>query len=72
MTTTCKVIGWSLDGSDKGQILLREANGDSATRTTSLADTFGQLAIQTGSFRRGDPIIDPVTRKTLGYEMQPL
>ena len=29
-----------------------------------------RLAIQTGSVRRGNPIVDPVTGQSLGYEME--
>lgn len=72
MTTTCEVVGWLLDGTDSGQILVRQGKGDFGTHTTRLEDTFGQLAIQTGSFRRGNPIVDPQTRATVGYEMEPL
>ena len=30
----------------------------------------GHWAIQTGSFRRGKPIVDPQTGQSLGYEME--
>jgi hypothetical protein len=34
--------------------------------------TFEHQSIQTGSFRRGNPIVDPVTQETIGYEMERL
>ncbi|HKE92932.1 MAG TPA: hypothetical protein VKB34_01385 [Povalibacter sp.] len=70
MESKCEVIGWLLDDSDKAQVLIREKNGEISLQTADLDSTFGQYAIQTGAFRRGNPIVDPVTRETLGYEME--
>lgn len=69
MQTPCEVIGWLLDDSDKTQVLVREKNGHISLQTADPESAFGQYAIQTGSFRCGAPIIDPVTRETVGYEM---
>jgi hypothetical protein len=66
---TCEVIGWLLDGEDNSQVLVRERDGQISLQTASLDSTFGRHAVQTGCFRRGNPIIDPVTHETLGYEM---
>lgn len=70
VATNCEVIGWLLDGVDKAQVLIREENGSIALQSTQLDSAFGQFAIQTGAFRRAQPIIDPLTRETLGYEME--
>ncbi|HEY5808921.1 MAG TPA: hypothetical protein VIT67_13180 [Povalibacter sp.] len=70
MDTRCEVIGWLLDEEDRAQVLIREHNGDISLQTADLESTFGQYAIQTGAFRRGNPIVDPITRETLGYEME--
>jgi hypothetical protein len=70
METKCQIIGWLLDDSDRAQVLIREENGNISLQTTDLESTFGQHAIRTGAFRRGNPIIDPVTQETLGYEME--
>jgi hypothetical protein len=70
MHTTCEVIGWLLDDDDKTQVLVREQDGQISLQTASLESTFGRYALQTGRFRRGNPIVDPVTRETLGYEME--
>ena len=40
---------------------LQNVNPDSA---------FGRQAMRTGCFRRGKPIIDPVSRQMIGYEME--
>lgn len=70
MDRKCEVIGWLLDEHETAQVLIREKNGDISLQKADLESTFGQYAIQTGAFRRGNPIIDPVTRETLGYEME--
>jgi len=51
-------------------LLLREPDGQISLRTVSTDSTLGQYALQTGCFRRGAPIFDPVTRQILGYEME--
>ncbi len=69
MGAICEVIGWLLED-DRSKVLIREENGAVSSQCADLQTTFGQQAIQTGAFRRGNPIIDPVTRKMVGYEMQ--
>ena len=51
-------------------ILLRSADGQMSVRTVSPDSTLGQFALSTGCFRNGAPIVDPVTREHLGYEME--
>jgi hypothetical protein len=70
MNKNCEVIGWLLDEDDNSKVLIRESDGQISLQNASLDSTFGQYAVQTGCFRRGNPIIDPVTRETLGYEME--
>jgi hypothetical protein len=70
METRCEVIGWLLVDEDRAQVLVREENGDISQQTASPESTFGYESIQTGVFRRGNPIVDPVTHETLGYEME--
>ena len=70
MERKCEVVGWMLDESNRAQVLIREANGELSLQTADLESTFGQHAVTTGAFRRGNPIVDPVTRETLGYEME--
>lgn len=70
--TTCEVIGWLLVDADRTQLLVREENGRVSMHTASPESTFGRQAIQTGVFRRGNPIVDPLTHEMLGYEMEQL
>ena len=69
MGAMCEVVGWLLED-DRSEVLIREENGAMSSQCADLRTTFGHEAIQTGAFRRGNPIIDPVTRKMIGYEMQ--
>lgn len=70
MESTCEVIGWLLDEGTRGQVLIREHNGDISLQPASLDSAFGHFAVQTGAFRRGSPIVDPLTMETVGYEME--
>jgi hypothetical protein len=63
----CEVVGWLFIDSEKPQALVREETAGGA-RTIDLP----QQAIQTGTFRRGNPIVDPLTQRTIGYEMEAL
>lgn len=67
----CEVVGWLFLDSDKPQLIVREDN-DASPQTVNLDAGFAHQAIQTGAFRRGNPIIDPVTQQTVGYEMESL
>ena len=69
MESTCEVIGWLLDERNRGQVLVREHSGE-ISRQPAPARSFGDFAIQTGAFRRGSPILDPLTMETIGYEME--
>jgi len=68
MDTKCEVVGWLLLD-DAARVLIREENGHVSPQTVSAENTFAHHAIQTGSFGRYGPIIDPETHETLGYEM---
>lgn len=72
MQTHCEVIGWVFVDADKPQLLVREDNGHAPAQPVNFDNGFAHQAIQTGSFRRGNPIIDPQTQQTVGYEMEPL
>jgi hypothetical protein len=69
MTTNCSVIGWVLDA-DLAKVLVLEENGKVSAQKTSPEGDPHRYAIQTGAFRRGKQIIDPVTNELLGYEME--
>lgn len=68
MNGKCEVIGWLLDGGEARRFV-RE-NGSTAFENVCVDESFGGIAIQTGTFRRGKPIIDRVTQQCVGYEME--
>jgi hypothetical protein len=69
MQTKNQVVGWLLV-EDAARVLVREADGHVSLQTASPESEFAQCSIQTGSFRIGAPIVDPVTRETVGYQME--
>jgi hypothetical protein len=71
METTCEVVGWLLED-DGARVLVRDEHGTLSLHAVNAQSTFEHQAIQTGSFRRGNPIVDPVTQETIGYEMERL
>jgi len=70
MNARCEVIGWVLEDAQDPQVLVRDEHGCMSLNAVSAAHEFENYAIQTGVFRKGAPIIDPVTRETVGYEME--
>jgi hypothetical protein len=80
MTNEAEVIamvmpdGEGADGSGRMQrmatLLMRSADGQMSLRTVSTDSALGRKAMSTGCFRNGTPIVDPVTRQLLGYEME--
>lgn len=59
------------DGRERmATLLLRAPDGQMSLQTVSADSTLGQYAMRTDCFRQGAPIIDPVTRQVLGYEME--
>jgi hypothetical protein len=68
MATKCEIVGW-LFLDDGARVLVRDEHGQVSAQGVDPATAFAHTAIQTGSFRR-NPIIDPVTNETLGYDME--
>ena len=69
MATKCEVFGWLLVD-DAARVLVREESGHISLQSAKPEANPGSWAIQTGSFRRGKPIVDPLTGQKLGYEME--
>lgn len=70
MRTNCEVVGWLLVDGERPEVFIREEDGALSSQRADLRSTFGHQSVQTGAFRRGNPIHDPVTREMLGYEME--
>jgi hypothetical protein len=71
MQKNCEIVGWLHVDDDGARMLVREENGN-VSQATQPEEAFGHAAIQTGAFRRANPIFDPVTSELLGYEMEAL
>jgi hypothetical protein len=50
--------------------LLRDADGRMSLQPITSEMTFAEQVMTTGCFRRGKPIIDPMTREIMGYELE--
>ena len=68
MQTKCEIVGW-LFLDDGARVLIRDEQGRVSAQGVNPEAAFAHRVIQTGSFRR-NPIIDPVTNETLGYDME--
>ncbi len=54
----------------RATLLVREPDGRVALETVTSASPRGRLARTLGCFRRRNPIIDPVSRQIVGYELE--
>lgn len=52
--------------------LVRGADGQISLETVAQDGAVAWDAMQTGCFRNGKPIVDPVSREVMGYEMEML
>lgn len=53
-------------------IVLRNPDGGMSVRTVSPDSTLAQKLLGMNGMRKSKPIIDPVSRQVVGYEMEPL
>ncbi|MFO1375631.1 MAG: hypothetical protein U1F14_01315 [Steroidobacteraceae bacterium] len=51
-------------------VIVRGSDGQVSVRRMDASDASVRRAAQTGCFRRGTPILDPVSRQVMGYEME--
>lgn len=51
-------------------LLVRRPNGQFALEQVDARLALARRAADTGCFRKGRPIIDPMTRQVMGYEME--
>jgi hypothetical protein len=50
--------------------LMRGIDGRMTVEEVTADDAFMAKLLDTGCFRRGKPIMDPMTREVMGYEME--
>jgi hypothetical protein len=64
------VAGYDEQGAERATVILRDSQGNVSMKQMAAADRMVQGAADTDRFRRGKPIIDPVTREVVGYELE--
>lgn len=57
-------------GPEPATALVRRADGQMSLEPVTRDAGFAREALTTGCFRRGKPILDPVSREVMGYEME--
>ena len=64
------VAGYDDEGTERATVILRDSRGNVSMKQMAVADRLVQRAADTDRFRRGQPIIDPVSREVVGYELE--
>ena len=64
------VAGYDDDGAERATVILRDGAGNVSMKQMSAQDGLAQRAASTDRFRRGKPIVDPVSREVVGYELE--
>jgi len=54
----------------RATLLVRRADGQFALEQVDARVALARRVASTGCFRQGKPIVDPVTRQVMGYEME--
>jgi hypothetical protein len=58
------------DGERAAIVIVRGPDGQVSLRRMDAADASVRRAARSGCYRRGTPILDPVSRQVMGYEME--
>ena len=64
------VAGYDDEGTERATVILRDSHGQVSMKQMAAAHRLVQGAADTDHFRRGQPIIDPVSREIIGYELE--
>jgi len=64
------VAGYDDSGAGRATVILRDAAGNVTMKQMSAQDGMAQRAANTDRFRRAKPIVDPVSREVVGYELE--
>jgi len=64
------VAGYDDDGAERATVILRDGSGNVSMKQMSAQEGLAQRAANTDRFRRGKPIVDPVSREVVGYELE--
>jgi len=64
------VAGYDDDGAERATVILRDGSGNVSMKQMAAHEGLAQRAANTDRFRRGKPIVDPVSREVVGYELE--
>jgi hypothetical protein len=64
------VAGYDDNGAGRATVILRDAAGNVTMKQMPAQDGTAQRAADTDRFRRGKPILDPVSREVVGYQLE--
>jgi len=64
------LAGYDDDGQERVTVVLRDAQGQVSLKHMSPRDAAARRAMSAGCFREGRPILDPVSREVMGYELE--
>ena len=64
------VAGYDDEGFERATVILRDIRGNVTMKQVTTRDGLVQRAAGTDRFRRGKPIVDPVSREIVAYELE--
>ena len=64
------VAGYDDEGTERATVILRDCHGNVSMKQMAAAERLVAGAADTDRFRRGKPIVDPVSREVVGYELE--
>ena len=64
------VAGYDDEGAERATVILRDSQGNVTMKQMPAQDGLTQRVANTDRFRRGKPIVDPVSREVVGYELE--
>ena len=64
------VAGYDDNGAGRATVILRDAAGNVTRRQMPAREGAALRVADTDRFRRGQPILDPVSREVVGYQLE--
>lgn len=64
------VAGYDDNGVECATVILRDTQGKVTMKQVSAHEGLAQREASQNRFRRGKPILDPVSRQVVGYELE--
>jgi hypothetical protein len=64
------VAGYDDEGAERATVILRDSHGNVSMKQMAATSRLVQRAADADRFRRGKPIVDPISREIVGYELE--